>query len=451
MIEHAVRTFADEVRADWHFPTINAVPRTVNRLSQAYREPPERELLDADGKVIPKSKTEKYDQLKRLYEQFDPNVKFRSMDRFGTVLNTAHFEVVVRGKAIDWDIHLRPKVTVLQHPDNYLDFIKFAYQWGAINPEHETLKEFEGWIYWTEDEHYMIRTDKVKVGLTREDSSNPYRDKDDNGVIPIVTIRKIEQDEYWGRFGADLVHTVELMNLQLGTLYESGLLETHGIPIIKNCKLTSGAIVKLGRRNPIVVDDLTTDDKDPSIEFAKPEPDIEDMMAFCDWLIKEVGATYGLPPSAWALEEKRMSGYAKHLDNMELLEMREDELSMWERAEIDAFEKSRLVYNTWASEWGAKEIDKDMTLKATFPDTKFPESPKEKAERLLAEFQAGINSPVQYFIETEGLTEEEAVKKAIKLAQHNAQVRRAGAGAALKEAIGDEDLPPELLGEEGEE
>jgi len=448
MQDLAVKTFANEVREQWHFPVINGVPRTIKRLSQAYREPPERELLDAEGEVIPRSKTDMYDQLKRLYEQFDPNSKLKDLDRYGTLLNTVHFEVVPRGKGIDWDIRLRPKVTVLQDPDNYLDFSKFAHYWAAVDPDSETLKKFTGWVYWTEDEHYLIRQDKVFVGMTMPDGSNPYRDGEGAPVIPIVTLRKIEQDDYWGNFGADMVSAMEFANLQLANLYETGLIQTRGIPLLINCGMKSGNVITLGPRDPIAVDNVTKDDIAPDVRFVSPDPDIKEVMDFVDWLVKEIGATYGLPASAWSLEEKRMSGYAKYLDNLELLEGREDEIDMWAAIEADAFEKSRVVYNTWAKQWGAKPIDEELSLKVTFPKTKFPESPKEKAERLAAEFAAGLSSPVDYFMEEEGLDEEAALEKALKIAKHNAEIKRAGPAQALREQFGNGSLPPELTGEE---
>ena len=452
LIAEAVKVFDADIRTKWNFPVINAVPRTIKRLSQAYRLPPERELTDKAGDVIPKTNTKAYDNLKRLYEAFDPNSRLKDSDRYGTLLNTVHLEVVPRNKGIDWDLRLRPTTTVLQHPDDFRDFIKFAHYWEAVDPDTESLDRYKGWIYWSEEEHYLIREDsRAKIGMSREDASNPYRDKDGLGVIPVVTIRKLEQDDYWGRFGSDLVDIVELANIQLGNLYRTGLIQTAGIPILINCNTTSGQTITLGPSDPISANDVTKDDVEPAIKFAHPEPDIEGVMKFVDWMNKTAGAAEGLPPSAWALDEKRMSGFAKYLDNLELLENREDELETWERIETNLFEKSRIVFNRWAKDWGKKPIDETLGLKVTFPAIQFPEAPKEKAERLIAEFGAGINDPVNYFMEAEGLTEADATAKATKIATNLAKLKRAGAGSALKDLLGGKNIPPELAGEVEEE
>jgi len=438
MLKHikkaAKKTFSDEINEVWQWPFINGVPRTVKRLSQAYRDVPVRELVRGD-KILP-TDDKAYDQLARLYKNFDPNAKLKDADRYSTLLNTTHIEVVPRNGSVDWDFRLRPKVTVLEDPNNYLDFIKFAYELSIINPE--TLAKRDGWVYWSEEEHFFLGTDRIKVGMSSsdpKDTTNPYRDRDKKQIIPIVTIRKIEQDEYWGKYGADLVDAIEAASLQLGNLWENGFLQTHGIPVGTNLGTKSGQTVTTGPRDGFFAENVTKDDVQPSLEFAKPDPDIDRMMNLIDWFIKQTGATYGLPPSAWALDETRMSGIAKFLDNLELLESREDEIAMWQKIEQDLFEKSRIVFNTWAK--NGEKIDMDLSLRVTFPQASFPESPTEKVERFLVESQAGLTSAVEWFMEEEGLDEEQAREKAQRIAKDNSELRRAGYEGITRQIMGD--------------
>ncbi len=435
----AQKTFGNEIKNLWQFPVINGVPRTVKRLSQAYRESPKRQLF-RNGELIEETDEDAYDQLKRLYENIDVNAMLKDVDRYSTLLNTVHVEVVPRKGGIDWDVRLRPKVTVLENPENYLDFIKFAHAWKAIDPE--TLLPKEGWIYWSEEDHYLIRNDdRTVIGMssaTGNDISNPYRDGDKQ-IIPIVTVRKVEQDEYWGRFGADLVDAVEAANIQLANLWENGFLQTAGIPVGTNLGGASGQTIRIGPRTPLWADDVTKDQVPPSLDFAHPDPDIKEMMDLIDWFIKSNGAAYGLPPSAWSLEEKRMSGIAKFLDNLELLENREDEVAMWERVEAELFHKSRIVYNTWAKQNNVQAIDDDLELKATFPKTRFPESPTERAQRFMVEREAGLTSPVEYFMKEYGDTEEEARDRAQRIAKDNSELKRVGASDAFKKLIEEEE------------
>lgn len=444
MLKHiqaaAKKTFGSEINNVWQFPFINGVPRTIKRLSQAYRDPPVRELVRGDKVLATDDKA--YEQLDRLYANLDPNAKLKNADQYSTLLNTTHVEVVPRNGSVDWDFRLRPKTTILEDPNNYLEFIKLAYSFAIVNPD--TLERREGWVYWSAEEHFFLGTDKLKVGMSNEDPNNldnPYRDRDKNQVIPIVTIRKVEQDEYWGRYGADLVDAIEAANLQLANLWENGFLQTHGIPIGTNLGTKEGETIQTGPREGFFQENMTKDDLPADLKFAKPDPDIKEMMDLIDWYIKQTGATYGLPPSAWALDETRMSGIAKFLDNLELLESREDEVAMWQRIEQDLFEKSRIVYNTWVKD--SAKIDMDLELQVTFPQTSFPESPTEKIQRFLVELQAGLTSPVEWFIEEEGLDEQQARDKAKRIAKDNSELKRAGYEGLTKQIMADSGVSEE--------
>jgi len=106
---------------------------------------------------------------------------------------------------------------------------------------------------------------------------------------------------------------------------------------------------------------------------------------------------------------------------------------MWQRIERDLFEKSRIVYNTWAKE--GDKIDPELSLRVTFPQASFPESPTEKVQRFLIESQAGLTSAVEWFMEEEGLDAEQAREKAMRIAKDNSELRRAGFDGLSREMM----------------
>ena len=136
----AAKTF--DSTTDWQYPIINGVRRTIGRLSNSYQQPPIRELTRAGKPVAPDSSTGK--AVSKMFSKIDIDRKMRSLDRWATLLNTVHVEVVPRKGFIDWDVRLRPDVTVIQDPEDFLAFVKFAYQWAPINPE--TLEPGAGWV-----------------------------------------------------------------------------------------------------------------------------------------------------------------------------------------------------------------------------------------------------------------------------------------------------------------
>jgi hypothetical protein len=184
--------------------------------------------------------------------------------------------------------------------------------------------------------------------------------------------------------------------------------------------------VAVGPRHGFSVDNVTKDEVPPSLAFARSGADIPKVTGLVDWFVKAVAGGYGLSEKAWSQDELPESGFAKFMQNYELLETRDDLQPMWVRAERELFEKSRTVYNYHAKEDGNEPVPEDLELGVTFPPPSFPESPAEKTSRYLMGFKAGTSSPVRYFVEEEGLSPDEARKKALAIAEENKAVREAG-------------------------
>lgn len=427
--ERARRSF-DSI-TDWQLPVINGVPRTIRRLSTAYKEPPKREYLKGD-KVL-EGGSAQMKLIDQMLSAVDLDRKMRSADRLSTLLNTMHIEVVFRRGAIDYDVRLRPSVTVIPDPEDFLELSKFATQWNPLNPDD--LEPVQGWIYWTDELHAFISKDGRFIGLSNEEGTNPYRDRDDEPVIPIVTVRKLEDiDDYWGALGADLVNGFEVTTVQLGNMWETMTLQTHGQPLFINVKLPGGAKIKWGPKHPLVAMNIQKDDVPPDVKFPKPDPDFDEVRDVLDWYIKQIAASYGLPPSAWSLDEQRLSGFAKFMDNIELIETRKEDATQWQKIESDLFAKSVVVWNERSAEG---TIDQEIELRVTFPEQKVPETPTEKHTRWTIAIGAGLRSPVDFFMEEEGLNAEDALKRALEVAAANKRIRKAS-GSEPTEA-----LPPE--------
>jgi hypothetical protein len=417
IVEHlrtaAVLTFDPEEIATWQWPLINGVQRTIRRISMTYAQPPRRTLYLGDEELP--ADHDAYKQVDEMYSHLDRDKKMRQAERYAKLFNTCHIEIVPRDNAIDWDIKLRPGTSVVEKPWDYLSYEKIAFEWRAVDPD--TLTPVDGWLFWTPERH-EFKSGASHYGLSNEQGTNPY-----GGEIPVVIIRLLEQETYWGQFGADLVDIYEAINLQLANLNENVFMQTHGYPIAINCGFGENEKVIVGPRRPITVEDLTSEDVRPGIDFPKPDADIEVVMNYCDWLIKEVGSTYGMPAGANELDEKRLSGYAKFLDNIELLESRDEEIPEWQKVEDDElFPKSVMVWNYWAKTHKVKPIDERIIQKTVFEAVSFPEEPKSKIERFTMEKAAGVNSEINYLMVENNITEEQAEEMAIKYAEQRKTV-----------------------------
>lgn len=430
--EQARSSFAST--SDWQFPIDNGVPRTIRRLSMAYHKGPVREYFVGGKQLTPDS-----DQMKAvdaMFRNIDIDRKMRALDRWSTLLNTVHAEIGFRNDAIDWDIRLRPDVTVVAQPEDFLEICKFAYSWNPIDPE--TLEPVKGWVYWTDELHVWISAGGKRVGMSNAEGTNPYKGRDGKPVIPIVTVRKIEDiADYWGRFGADLVDAVQAENVQLGNMWETMILQIHGQPLGINLKLDAGQTLKLGAKWPIIVEKVMKDEVQPDLKFPKPDPDLPETKDILDWWKKTNGANYGLPPSAWSLDEQRLSGFAKFMDNIELLENREEEQTIWQDVEQDLTTKSVIVHNARTAE--EAKVPEDLEVRITFPPVKIPESPTEKTTRWALAIASNQATLVDFYMEEEGLDEKQALKRATEVVALNKQLAPAPVEALPDDDEEDED------------
>ncbi|MBU8914006.1 MAG: hypothetical protein KOO61_08295 [Spirochaetales bacterium] len=416
----AGKTFPQNETKEWQFPVLNEVPRTIKRLSLAYKKPATRKLARKGEELKPDAK--EYELVfgeNGMYRHIKIDRKMKELDRFSTLLNTVHAEVVPRKGAIDWDIRLRPSVMIVEDPDDYLNFVKFAYRWAPLDPE--TLKTRVGWVVWTAEHHMFIVDGEDKpIGMSKDDLSNPYA-----GEIPVVTVRKLELDDYWGRFGADLVDGIEAVNLQLANMWENAFLQTHGMRFTINCGFTEGSVIKQGPKHGVDLDGLTADDMRPEFGYVKPDNDIPVVQDLIKFFLDTEGQGYGMPAGGWSEDQVPESGFAKFLKNIELLENRDDDVQIWEEIEQQLFDKSRMVYNAYCKP--SEKIPEDLELRVTYPEISFPESPTEKDTRWMLRIKAGLASLVDYYMQEEGLDEEQALERAKKVAKHNAEIREAAA------------------------
>lgn len=415
----AGKTFDATELGEWQWAMVNGVRRTIKRLAMAYKTPPVRVLTNADGRAIPEADPV-YETYKQMFQGMDMNKKFREFDRMAVLFNAIHVEVLLRNGAIDWDLKLRPISYVVPDPENVFQPYRFAYDYNMLNPKDMTVRK--GTVVWSKEQHVWAgEGGGTELGLSLDNGANPYQ-----GELPIVVIRKEEQDDYWGEaIGQDIVDAFEQVSLQVANLWENMLFQTHSQPLGINLGLPQGSNLKTGPRNPLLVDGVGKDKERPSLEFLKPENDIERVMAVIDWYIKTTGSSEGLPPSAWSGEEKDLSGFAKLIDNFELLENREEEQPMWVGKEEELFETSKMVWNRWpgARPKDAQDMPEDVHLSVTFQPITFPQQPLEELGVLKLEIALNLNSAAHYLMKRDGISLDEAMKRVTEIAEVNKKLQ----------------------------
>jgi hypothetical protein len=416
----AAETFGAET-TDWQFPPINGVPRAIHQLATSYTTPPQR-LYHRGGKAVPKGVLE---AIKTMYGGMDLDRKMRQVDRLTALYNTVLVEVVMRHGAIEFDVHTPARTAVEPELADYLlpgrVVVGLWPEPVGASARTQTLQP-TAFLVWSPTEHYLIdRAGRLQPVMGGADGGNPYAEeaaqlREAAVPFPVVTVRREEADDFWGRYGADLVDGFEHVAVQLANAWHNLFMQGHGQPVAINLGLAgkpgaAGGKFLTGPNHPIAVDGVTKDEVQPNLTFAKPDLQIDKVQGFLDWYIRENGSTFGQPPSAWSMDSKAESGFAKLVDNLELMEARDQALAGYEKAERQLFEWARVVWNKYGP---GPKVPMDVELDVLFSAVEFPESPQEEAQAWTSRSALGLASPVDYLMRKHKLQSREAAMELAK-------------------------------------
>jgi len=320
------KTFSAEDIAEFQMLYLPLVRRVIDKLCIVYKSGVRR-FLDND------KSTEK---LNLLYHNSDITRKQRQWYRYGRLFHTVLVQPVVRNingvDVLNYDIHTPNKVTVKERDDNYLLPSELVYQVSARDSRGEPVLHS---VYWSDSEHYVLDENNNKIRDEGNlDSINPYR------RLPFAVLRMRETEDFWGQGETVLANVEEKIDVLLVQLMDLIIMQGHGQPVFSNAKLDGD--IKTGPRHPIQLWPYSPDSQ-ASFSFVSPDAKMADIQSAIDWLIEKTSVMYGL--SKTAEQGQVASGFAKMLDNWDLMEIRDEDVEILKGFESDLFDVTKSVVN----------------------------------------------------------------------------------------------------------
>ena len=345
---------------EWLYDFVNVTKKMIDRLAVIYREPADRYITGEEGE-------DNQPLTDYLYEILpeDINTKDKKAHRFAKLFNTSLTQIYFDKNTGKIGLNIEPshKLKVKTDYDDPYKITEVSYEKYFLN---KVGKEELFTVVWNKDEHYKVDTDgkKYPVG-DNEDMKNPFKDEDDEGVIPFPYLMLDEGEDFWGIGQDDLVNVNEVVNFLLTFLLNdaivlgtSGTLLAVNLDLIKKGEEKGGAKkVRVGRRHPIVVDGVRTDMQTPSLSYVSSDPLIIEIQNSIDYRIKQIAVLKGLNPNTILSEIKDTSDYQKMMDAVEMLEVRRDDVEPCRAFEKRRFEVIKAVNNA---------AEKDSELKSKF-------------------------------------------------------------------------------------
>jgi hypothetical protein len=173
-----------------------------------------------------------------------------------------------------------------------------------------------------------------------------------------------------------------------------------------NFGLKDGEELRLGPDSVLNVEDARSGDVTPSAFYIKPEAAIDVALKQIDWMTKTAAMMRGLPAASVSTDGMAQSGAAKLIDNLELAEMREDDIELIRPAEKAIFEVSRVV---WNFNNPGQKIDESAVFGVDFQQLKAGMDPEVEWKVKAEKYRYGLWTPVDDMKdEDEGISTEDA-------------------------------------------
>lgn len=163
--------------------------------------------------------------------------------------------------------------------------------------------------------------------------------------IPFVKlqINKPLNDEF-GEPAWDLFINNLILDLKLSDLDYSETFQRNSILIGKNIKLSENQKLEITPRKFLLIDE--TPGLESKLEYITPNPNVAEFQNLIDWRIKNLYLTNSIANASANLETIAQSGLAKKIDELALIESREELKTKLYYFEKDLMRKIAYIYNT---------------------------------------------------------------------------------------------------------
>jgi hypothetical protein len=206
---------------------------------------------------------------------------------------------------------------------------------------------------------------------------NPY------GVLPLVPLfDTLPDDEFFLPGGDDLIETQEAINVALSNLWRAVELQAHGQAWATG--VPAGEALNVGPDRAITLPD------GGMFGYASPNAPIGDILEAVQFAMRQVAATNDLSADVFDLDRNSESGAAKHVEQIDLREARQDDIALWRTYEARLWEVLKVVVNTHSP----GTIPANATMRVDFAEMQESLTETERLTNARTKVDLSVWSPV---------------------------------------------------------
>ena len=350
--------FKGRLQKDIPLYTQNFAQRLINRISMVYKNAPIRNV-DSDN-----------------YTEFinSKDYQLKKIERLHNLLGTIAIKVCP-----DYDglMQYTPVVKFLPFCNEYDTDkpVAIAYKIGA-DPNDTNNKRY---VFWSESDHFIFDSNGSRYAPSEDNAEmiNPF------GVLPFVFLQPATQvDEFWNDGAKDIVIANRQIDIAM-TMLQHHIRSAGGQFVIQG-RVDSNQI-ELGLNKAVIIEEGSMTNLNPNIDINSIVDGIKFQLQHI-FQNHHVTFDYGINGSK--------SGVSLKIENLELIESREDEIEKYRIAEREIYAIEQTIADTLNT-----PLNSDFSI--DFAEVEFPLTPEQEQARWDWFFANGIKDKIDYLMESD--------------------------------------------------
>lgn len=383
--------FSADTLKDLRFRHVNVVKKIINRITSG---------IFTKDPVIKLKDTGEDDQnsLSRLIDESRFVQKVKEAFQKAVYFNAVEANVVWDSDTQKLRIDIiTPNNYTVETGKDYLEKTKIAVRKADAAGEIY-------WSYWSEQEHYLVMNSEKVPAENNPDMINPYSTNiDNNYTLPFAVLRMEEGEDYFGEPNWNIFLHQKNLDIRLTDLNETELKTLHQIYLGVNTNFTNDETFRAGDFKQI--NNVKDDDKEPKIESIIANVDYVSVRENIDWHNRLVLNSEGISGNSASMDRIAESGAAKIIDELELLEKREEYKTILYHFMIHLLEIIRVVWNYYNP---SQALNTNSEFDVRFTEAKIFESIDDKKKRYDMALEFGYKDEIDIAVEELEVSEDEA-------------------------------------------
>lgn len=374
---------------------LNITKKIIDKISLIYKYQPDRQL-------IPEMEKDKYQEF--IVQNPFLNVELKRAERLKNLFGNVLFRPMYYNNK--WNFWIETEWIPHFLEGNALVPIGYSIPVKRETTETERGKidDRQWYMYWSDEFYYWHDDDgMIKYDSEYPDGLNPF------GRLPFLELRQDSAiNEYWPEGVIDLVDANEAINVALNDINYAVHFQAFNQPYGKGITQDQASTIKFGASNLIGLSE-----PDMELSLLNYSPQLTPAMEVVRKQIEMIGNMYNVNIQ-WSLQGTPPSGFSLLVQNIDLLEAREDDVNYAEVYEQEIYKIIQVQDKVLKLGLGLPELSEKTKLVIDFQEINFPVNQKEEIERWNWEIENNIKTPIDYIQSSQGLTEEEAEERYIQ-------------------------------------